>query len=70
MPVVVALCYFHYIDRSVNRVSMDQVFAFVRLTICVTPYISKYAETESRRESATYILEENTPHIHAKFKVT
>ena len=36
----------------------------------VTPRFPKYAETESRRESATYIREEITPHIYAKPKVT
>jgi len=33
--------------------------------VYVTPRFSKYAETESRRESATYIREENTLRIHA-----
>ena len=36
----------------------------------VTPCFPKYVETESRRESATYIREKNTPRIHAKPKVT
>ena len=36
----------------------------------VTPRFPKYVETGSRRESATYIREENTPRIHAKPKVT
>jgi len=36
----------------------------------VTPRFPKYGKTESRRESATYIREENTPRIHAKPKVT
>ena len=43
-------------------------------TICmkhiVTPRISKYAETESRRRSATYVHEKNTPRTYAKPKVT
>ena len=36
----------------------------------VTPRFPEYAETESRRESATYIREKNTPRIHAKPKLT
>ena len=36
----------------------------------VTPRFPKYVETESRRESATYIREENTQRIHAKPKLT
>ena len=35
----------------------------------VTPRFPKYVETGSRRESGTYIREENTPRIHAKPKV-
>ena len=34
----------------------------------VTPRFPKYAEMGSRRESATYIHEENTPRIYAKPK--
>jgi len=40
------------------------------LIIGVTPRFLKYAKTESRRESATYIREEITPRKHAKPKVT
>ena len=36
----------------------------------VTPRFPKYAEIESRRESTTYIREENTTRIHAKPKIT
>jgi len=38
--------------------------------IIVTPRFLKNVKTEPRRESATYIREENTPHIDAKSKVT
>jgi len=38
--------------------------------LSVTPRFPKYDETESRRESATYIRKENTPRIHAKPKLT
>ena len=37
---------------------------------CVTLRFPKYVETESRRESTTYIREEKSSHIHAKSKVT
>ena len=36
----------------------------------ITPRFPKYVKTESRQESATYVHEENTSHIHAKLKVT
>ena len=36
----------------------------------VTPRFPEYVEMESRRESAMYIREENTPRIHAKPKLT
>jgi len=39
-------------------------------SVVVTPRFPKYIGTESRRESATYICEENTSRIQAKPKIT
>ena len=49
-----------------NESCKGQILIFIRI---VTPRFPKYVETESRREPATYIHEENTPRIHAKLKV-
>jgi len=43
--------------------------SFKKKIKCHAP-LPKIRETESRRESATYIREENTSRIHAKPKVT
>jgi len=51
-----------------NELHRAQPTLFFAATI--TPRFPKYAETELRRESATYIRKKNTSRIHAKPKVT
>jgi len=61
---------FIYSQQRIWKDKDETKFWRLLLFDSVTPRFPKYAETESRRESATYIREENTLHIYAKPKVT
>jgi len=63
---------FHdYIPKKFLFVTLLSLSLSLSLSaLSVMPRFPKYVKKESQRESATYIQEENTPHIHAKYKIT